>query len=81
MRLHGDLSCDHVATLHFKGDVALGVFVRELVDAEAVALIFSMCEPNSVDITIRFNTPEALDRFEQRSKATCHAYATVNRKF
>jgi hypothetical protein len=72
MHYRAEFDCEHVATISFKGDVALGVFVKELADADAVALIFSVREPNNINITLRFNSPEALNTFLQTHERSKH---------
>jgi hypothetical protein len=65
MNFHSNMPCDHVVTVRYKDTLALGVFVSELASAEAVALFFSVNHnnPNEVNITLRFNSAEALHKF------------------
>jgi hypothetical protein len=66
MNWRGEFDCSHVSTFHFKKEISLGVWVKDLIDAEATVLVFSVRDPNTIDITLRFNSEDALQKFQEK---------------
>jgi hypothetical protein len=66
--------CEHTATIRFSGDLKLGVFVKELAEAEALCLYLSINDhdPSACHITLRFNSSESLQRFLTKHERSVH---------